>query len=210
MQTSTPQLTHICTVAIDAFAHHGLHPAAMEQVAADVGLSLDALRRYFPDAAALYAQAFRESAREESIYSRAVFDAEPVHADPGSLYCQLLPVRFDDSPHLRFLLRAAYQPPPELRSALAPRFQAFLDDVAVGIRSKVSARTTPRSSGHDAPALEMLYLDVLDGVFRSLLNGVDPKIHARLEALAALVPRPPIHRRRLAPDVHLVLARDRL
>jgi AcrR family transcriptional regulator len=169
MRHQSAHLGPICDAAIALFDRDGFDAVTLEQVSTVVGISTESLRLYFPDIAALYAQAFREAVRIESIYLRAAFEAEVNGQAVGTFYCELLPSRFADSADLRFLLRAAYAPPPSLRLGIASRFAGFIDDI-VGEYRKAGEHGADRERP-DAAVLEMRYLDAVESVFLQLVDG---------------------------------------
>ena len=113
MRVLSPSAEKICLVAVEQFAESGYDAASLNDIAVAVGMRKPSLYAHFSGKVDLFEAVFERAIEAERLYVEGCFAGDG--GLPGALYAQQLSERFLESAHLRFLLRAAFFPPADLR-----------------------------------------------------------------------------------------------
>ncbi|NWL47422.1 TetR family transcriptional regulator [Pseudomonas hunanensis] len=126
----TPSAANICAVAVGHFAEHGYHASSLNEVATRAGMRKASLYAHFANKDALFQKVFALALEQELQHVQACFATERGSADiVGSGYARRLIARYEQSAHLRFLLRTAFLPPQELRAVVSAGYEHYLSEV---------------------------------------------------------------------------------
>ena len=180
MRTLTPSAQKICAIAVEQFAERGYDVASLNDIAAAVGMRKPSLYAHFSSKDDLFEAAFERALEMERLYVEGCFAAD--NGLPGALYSQRLGERYQESAHLRFLLRAAFFPPAELRSLISTGFEGYLARMGE-IFSKALQRQLP---GLDEERRELFvdaYLGVIDSLIVELIYAGQAAYERRLKAM---------------------------
>ena len=113
MRTLTPSAQKICAIAVEQFAERGYDVASLNDIAAAAGMRKPSLYAHFSSKEDLFEAAFERAVEAERLYVEQCF-AQCDDALPGAGYAHCLGERYQQSAHLRFLLRTAFFPPAAL------------------------------------------------------------------------------------------------
>lgn len=126
----TASAANICAVAVGHFADHGYDASSLNEIANLAGMRKASLYAHFANKDALFQQVFRIALGHELQHVTACFAKEQDSTDiVGAAYAQQLIARYEQSAHLRFLLRTAFLPPQELRPVVSAGYEHYLTHV---------------------------------------------------------------------------------
>jgi len=180
MRVLSPSAEKICLVAVEQFAESGYDAASLNDIAVAVGMRKPSLYAHFSGKVDLF----------EAVFERAL-EAERLHVDgcfaeddglPGALYGERMAQRYRESAHLRFLLRAAFFPPAELRSMISSGFEGHLARVGE-VFGKALEQQFPRLKGERRQLFVDAYLGVIDSLIVELIYAGEAAYERRLKAM---------------------------
>lgn len=125
MRTLTPSAQKVCAIAVAQFAEHGYDAASLNDIAAAAGMRKPSLYAHFSSKDDLFEAVFERAVEAERLYVEQCF-AQCDDALPGAGYAHCLGERYQQSAHLRFLLRTAFFPPAALRPIISAGFEGYL------------------------------------------------------------------------------------
>lgn len=176
MRTLTPSAQKICAIAVEQFAEHGYDAASLNDIAVAAGMRKPSLYAHFSSKDDLFEAVFERALEAERLYVQDCF-AQCADEVPGARYSHCLGERYQQSAHLRFLLRTAFFPPAALRPIISLGFEGYLTRLG-----EVFAQALGACLPHLPLARRGLYVDAYLGVVDSLsveLIYAGPEAYAR-------------------------------
>lgn len=181
----TPSAANICAMAVGHFADHGYDASSLNEIASLAGMRKASLYAHFANKDALFHKVFELALAQELLHVAACFDAETESvAIAGEVYARGLIERYERSAHLRFLLRTAFLPPAELRSAVSAGYEHYLAEIRVAFTALLHARHAwahPEDSRTETYA--EAYLGIIDSLHVELFYASSDTCKRRTEAL---------------------------
>lgn len=167
MSERTPAADRICLAAVAHFAERGYDAASLNDIAESVAIRKASLYSHFSGKDELYLAAFNDA----------------IHVESGYV-SRCLARRYGQSPHLRFLLKAAYLPPRHLQQLMDENYEGYLGLLLDGFRQRLQAW----AGGHPlAPESVRLYgqayLGIVDSLHVKLVYAGGSKFNARWQAM---------------------------
>lgn len=180
MRVLSPSAEKICVVAVEQFAESGYDAASLNDIAVAVGMRKPSLYAHFSGKVDLFEAVFERAIEAERLYVDGCFAADT--GLPGALYGQRLAERFQESAHLRFLLRAAFFPPADLRPMISSGFEAYL--LRMGeVFGKELAEQFPLLNAERRQLFVDAYLGVIDSLTVELIYAGQAAYERRLKAM---------------------------
>lgn len=137
----TPSASNICSMAVGHFADHGYDASSLNEIATLAGMRKASLYAHFASKDALFHKVFELSLAHELLHVAACFEAEADScAIAGEVYARGLIRRYEQSAHLRFLLRTAFLPPADLRAAVSAGYEQYLGQIRAAFIDLLRAR----------------------------------------------------------------------
>lgn len=178
---------NICAVAVVHFADHGYDASSLNEIAVGAGMRKASLYAHFVSKDALFQRVFQIALTHEYQYIARCFEEEARHQGiPGHLHLERLIGRYEDSAHLRFLLRTAYFPPADIRSVITAGFEGYL----ARIRQDFQLAAQARYKTVQPEALEVFcdaYLGIVDSLHVELIYSTPQGYVKRLAALMRIL-----------------------
>lgn len=170
----------IKNAAMNRFAEQGYDATAMSEIAGDVGIKAPAIYAHFRSKEELFKELLRTAIEQELSTTKQRLDQDGRTEDILWNFLQSFGVRFEEDPHLRFLLHVYYLPPQKIKHQLLPIIDEY-NDKREGIISNIFNRLPP--SRLQSEQLAEAYLGIIDSVQAEALYGGREKFQKRLEAL---------------------------
>lgn len=185
----TPSAANICAVAIGHFAEHGYDASSLNEIATLAGMRKASLYAHFASKDALFHQAFELALVEELEHAAACFQNESLQAPgAGEVYAERLIERYEQSAHLRFLLRTAYLPPVELRTVITAGFERYLEQIRLAFLEQLQAREAwARNDVSRAEEYAEVYMAIVDSLHVELFYASSAKCRRRSSILLRLL-----------------------
>ncbi|MDU9394159.1 helix-turn-helix domain-containing protein [Pseudomonas sp. zfem002] len=180
MRVLSPSAEKICVVAVEQFAESGYDAASLNDIAVAVGMRKPSLYAHFSSKVDLFEAVFERALEAERLHVEGCFAADA--GLPGALYGQRLAERFQESAHLRFLLRAAFFPPADLRGMISSGFEAYLARMGE-IFGKALAQQFPQLGTERRQLFVDAYLGVVDSLTVELIYAGQAAYERRLKAM---------------------------
>jgi len=180
MRVLSPSAEKICVVAVEQFAESGYDAASLNDIAVAVGMRKPSLYAHFSSKVDLFEAVFERAIEAERLYVEGCFAADG--GLPGALYGQRLAERFQESAHLRFLLRAAFFPPADLRPMISSGFEAYLERMGE-VFGKALEQQFPRLVAQRRQLFVDAYLGVIDSLTVELIYAGQAAYERRLRAM---------------------------
>ncbi|MCU1720366.1 TetR/AcrR family transcriptional regulator [Pseudomonas sp. 5P_5.1_Bac1] len=180
MRTLSPSAEKICGVAVGQFAESGYDAASLNDIAVAVGMRKPSLYAHFNSKDDLFEAVFERALEAERIYVEGCFAAD--RGLPGALYAERLAERYQESAHLRFLLRAAFFPPAELRPMISAGFEGYLARMGEFF-GKALQRQLPKLDEERRALFVDAYLGVVDSLIVELIYAGQAAYERRLKAM---------------------------
>lgn len=180
MRVLSPSAEKICGVAVEQFAESGYDAASLNDIAVAVGMRKPSLYAHFSGKVDLFEAVFERAVEAERLYVESCFAADS--GLPGALYGQRLAERYQESAHLRFLLRAAFFPPADLRPMISAGFEGYLARMGE-VFGKALAQQFPRLSAERRELFADAYLGVIDSLIVELIYAGQAAYERRLRAM---------------------------
>lgn len=180
MRVLSPSAEKICLVAVEQFAESGYDAASLNDIAVAVGMRKPSLYAHFSGKVDLFEAVFERAIEAERLYVEGCFAADD--GLPGALYAQQLSERFLASAHLRFLLRAAFFPPADLRPLVSSGFEGYLARMGE-VFGKALERQFPQLDGGRRELFVDAYLGVVDSLIVELIYAGQAAYERRLRAM---------------------------
>ena len=186
MKPLTPSASNICAVAVEHFAEHGYDASSLNEIAGRAGMRKASLYAHFVSKDELFQTVFEIALEHEHQHIASCFKEEAEHMGvPGQLHLERLIGRYDVSAHLRFLLRAAYFPPADIRSVITTGFEDYLAWIRQCFQS--AANDKYQSAGSQPEQFEVFcdaYLGIVDSLHVELIYATPQGYAKRLAALS--------------------------
>lgn len=189
LKTLTPSAANICAMAVGHFADHGYDASSLNEIAILSGMRKASLYAHFASKDALFNQVFEIALVRELEHVAACFDDEPASpAIAGTVYALRLIGRYEQSAHLRFLLRTAYLPPAELRKTITTGFEHYLEQIRLAYVELLQTRYAwARSDSRLREEYAEAYLGVIDSLHVELFYASPEKCQRRSAILLRLL-----------------------
>ncbi|WP_306342502.1 MULTISPECIES: TetR/AcrR family transcriptional regulator [Pseudomonas] len=185
----TPSAANICAMAVGHFADHGYDASSLNEIAALAGMRKASLYAHFASKDALFHQVFELALAHELDHVATCFEAEAGgSAIVGLCYAQHLIGRYEQSAHLRFLLRTAFLPPAELREAVSAGYEHYLGRIRTAFVGLLRMRHA--WAAHDESRVETYaeaYLGIIDSLHVELFYASPDTCKRRTVALFRLL-----------------------
>ena len=180
MRVLSPSAEKICGVAVELFAESGYDAASLNDIAVAVGMRKPSLYAHFSGKVDLFEAVFERAVEAERLYVEGCFAADS--GLPGALYGERLAERYQESAHLRFLLRAAFFPPADLRPMISSGFEAYLARMGE-VFGKALEQQFPRLNGERRQLFADAYLGVIDSLTVELIYAGQAAYERRVKAM---------------------------
>jgi len=180
MRVLSPSAEKICGVAVELFAESGYDAASLNDIAVAVGMRKPSLYAHFSGKVDLFEAVFERAVEAERLYVEGCFAADS--GLPGALYGERLAERYQESAHLRFLLRAAFFPPADLRPMISSGFEAYLARMGE-VFGKALEQQFPRLNGERRMLFADAYLGVIDSLTVELIYAGQAAYERRVKAM---------------------------
>lgn len=180
MRVLSPSAEKICGVAVELFAESGYDAASLNDIAVAVGMRKPSLYAHFSGKVDLFEAVFERAVEAERLYVDGCFAADT--GLPGALYGERLAERYQESPHLRFLLRAAFFPPADLRPMISSGFEAYLERMGE-VFGRALELQFPRLNGERRQLFVDAYLGVIDSLTVELIYAGQAAYERRVKAM---------------------------
>ncbi|THU01986.1 TetR/AcrR family transcriptional regulator [Lampropedia puyangensis] len=179
----TEAFQRVCDAALAHFSVAGYDGASLNEIALLVGIRKASLYSHVASKEALYLQILQDAVEVEECYVRQVLGPLSKGELPGQAYVSTIAQRYADSVHLRFLLRAAFLPPEQLRATVGPTYEGFVsqlqDCFATQLDACVVAPLLPQVSERFAIA----YAGIVESLYVELIYAGRIKMAKREEAM---------------------------
>lgn len=176
-------------MAVGHFAEHGYDASSLNEIAILAGMRKASLYAHFASKDALFHQVFELALAHELEHVAGCFREELNHHDiAGRIYAQRLIERYEQSAHLRFLLRTAFLPPAELRGVVSAGYEAYLGRIHAAFSDVLRARHA--WAGDDEVRRELYaeaYLGIIDSLHVELFYASPQTCARRSVALFRLL-----------------------
>jgi AcrR family transcriptional regulator len=186
MNTRSASADNICAVAIAHFSEHGYDASSLTDIAQRAGMRKASLYSHFASKDDLYLEAFSDAIDDELAFMQACFDDEsssaPAPATAGKLYCDRMENRYEQSGHLRFLLRTAYLPPNTLHETIVSRYTALLSKLEQNYKVSL-ARSAPWLPTKRIDLYGKAFLGIVDSLHVELIYAEGVALKVRQAAL---------------------------
>lgn len=180
MRVLSPSAEKICVVAVELFAESGYDAASLNDIAVAVGMRKPSLYAHFSGKVDLFEAVFERAVEAERLYVDGCFAADT--GLPGALYGERLAERYQASAHLRFLLRAAFFPPADLRPMISSGFEAYLERMGE-VFGKALELQFPRLNAERRQLFVDAYLGVIDSLTVELIYAGQAAYERRVKAM---------------------------
>lgn len=181
--TDADELTPLQTAALNRFADQGYNGASLAQIAGDVGIKTPSIYAHFKGKDELFLSLIPPvSANELRLTREALSGASPL---PGRLHAYLenLGERFESTPHMRFLLHAAYMPPVHLLARVKRDMDAHMSKHTEIVAEVFSGITNVQLS---ADTLATAYVGIIDSLQSEMIYIGKENFRKRLAAMWAV------------------------
>ncbi|MEW6464035.1 MAG: helix-turn-helix domain-containing protein [Pseudomonadota bacterium] len=185
----TPSAANICAMAVGHFAEHGYDASSLNEIALLAGMRKASLYAHFASKDALFHQVFELALAQELEHVAGCF-ADEASSDEivGKVYALRLPCRYVRSAHLRFLLRTAFLPPADLRSAVGSGYEAYLARLRDAFSDSLRERYAwARRDDERVTGYAEAYLGIIDSLHVELFYASPDTCVRRSEALFGLL-----------------------
>lgn len=176
-------------MAVGHFADHGYDASSLNEIAILAGMRKASLYAHFASKDALFHQVFELALAHELDHVASCFAAEiGSNAIVGQCYAERLIERYEHSAHLRFLLRTAFLPPAELRTAVSAGYEHYLGQIREAFADLLHTRHA--WAQHDQVRVETYaeaYLGIIDSLHVELFYASAQTCERRIVALFRLL-----------------------
>lgn len=174
-------------LALDQFAKDGYDAASLNDIAIRAGIKKPSLYAHFESKDKLYETTLQLALRGELSYLGTQFVAARVKTSAviGHQYLNDLQNRYANSSALRFLLRAAFYPPPPLRELVSAGFKEYLESIRAYFQSTLKD-CFPEVCDSTIDLLAEAYMAMIDSLHVELIYGDEHAYKCRFAALGRL------------------------
>ena len=165
----------IADAAVLHFADKGFDAGSLNAVADIVGIKKATIYSHFKNKDELFLYAFNDAITIESAFVSECFASDKIS---GECYLAQVAQRYNESGHLRLLLRTSFISPKGLSQQVALGYESFLED----IKSQFICGL-PTDTCSDSFLLADAYLGIIDSVHVELLYATPYAAEMRRKAL---------------------------
>ncbi|MCD8349441.1 MAG: TetR/AcrR family transcriptional regulator; helix-turn-helix transcriptional regulator [Planctomycetaceae bacterium] len=176
-------LSSLQRFALRRFAEQGYYGTKLSHIAEDAGIKPPSVYAHFKNKEALFLSLIPAAVGYELAHMEAMLADSAPHQKVLLGYLESIGARFKATHHMRFLIQAAFLPPPELIKPVCKQMDAFFADQEAMVR---------RYFG-DVPAgklepetLAAAYLGIMDSLMTTILFAGLSDYTSRLHALWAV------------------------
>ncbi|MGA0617601.1 TetR/AcrR family transcriptional regulator [Paracoccus sp. KR1-242] len=181
MSSLSPTAERICDAAIRHFAEVGYEGSSLNEIATDVGIRKASLYSHFRGKDELFLAALSVALEVEQAFVAEAY-ASPAPDGAGSGYVQEIDKRYPTSPHLRFLLRAAYLLPKSIAKQVGAGYEGFLASLRQHYLVQLDA-DRPGLAEDDRNGFAESYVGIVESLFVELTYGSTKAMAVRRDAL---------------------------
>lgn len=183
MTNRSPASDRVCEAAVAHFAIHGYDGASLNDIAASIGIRKASLYSHFSGKDALYLQVLEDAVANESDYVAKTLAGTATTAGPGAAYVRAIAARYEESVHLRYLLRTVFLPPATHRDIIGRVYVQFLERLREGFLCQLRERSPTPLSDDDAKRYGLTYIGIVESLYVELVyEGAEP-MKARRDAM---------------------------
>ncbi|WP_410529517.1 TetR/AcrR family transcriptional regulator (plasmid) [Serratia sp. AXJ-M] len=169
----------ISDAAVLHFAEKGFDAGSLNAVAEMAGIKKATIYSHFKNKDELFIYVFEEAIAVESVFALQCFSRD---RHVGECYLAQVTQRYQNSGHLRLLLRTAFIPPEGVREQVASGYEKFLAQ----LKSKFLAGLVDKDD-KDMSMLAEAYLGIVDSVHVELLYATPVAAEIRRRSLWKLL-----------------------
>ncbi|WP_128253753.1 TetR/AcrR family transcriptional regulator [Falsirhodobacter deserti] len=181
MSSLSPTAERLCNAAIRHFAEVGYEGGSLNEIATNVGIRKASLYSHFRGKDELFLAALSVALEVEQTFVAGAF-AQPVSDGAGSAYVLAIEERYPASPHLRFLLRAAYLLPKSIATQVGAGYEGFLALLRQHYLDQLDVNR-PGLAKADRDCFAEAYVGIVESLFVELTYGNPKAMAARRDAL---------------------------
>ncbi|MDH5859157.1 TetR/AcrR family transcriptional regulator [Lampropedia aestuarii] len=188
MTVKSAAFERVCEAAVAHFAVAGYDGASLNEIALMVGIKKASLYSHVASKDALYLQVLHDAAEQEMAFAANALQktAKPrgasALAGPGASFIYSIAKRYEDSVHLRFLLRAAFLPPVALKADVGKVYDGFLHAVEQGFKVQLR-QAAPEATTAQMNLFATAYVGVVDSLYVELVYVDKARMTKRAKAL---------------------------
>lgn len=177
----SPAALRICAVAVNHLAERGYDGSSLGEIADLAGMRKASLYSHFAgkDSLVFHVMAIAMDVEEEFVSGCFAVETGPLR---GERYLTTIAQRYQESAHLRFVLRTAYAPPYAIHDKVVNDYRAFQET----IRSLFAGSVSDFGEAN-AERLVEAYVGAVDSIQVELLYGTSEAVEKRQRALWSLI-----------------------
>jgi len=183
MTNRSPASDRVCEAAVAHFAIHGYDGASLNDIAASIGIRKASLYSHFSSKDALYLQVLEDAVAIESAYAAEALAGAVTNAGPGAAYVQAIAARYEDSVHLRYLLRTVFLPPAAHRDTIGRVYLRLLELVREGFLRQLGECSPTPLSKDQATRYGLAYIGIVESLYVELVYEGPEPMKARHDAM---------------------------
>lgn len=183
MTNRSPASDRVCEAAVAHFAIQGYDGASLNDIAASIGIRKASLYSHFSGKDALYLQVLEDAVAIESDYVTKTLAGAATTAGPGAAYVRTIAARYEQSVHLRYLLRTVFLPPATHRDIIGRVYVKFLELVREGFLCQLRECSANAVSVDDASLYGLSYVGIVESLYVELVYAGPEPMKARRDAM---------------------------
>lgn len=183
MSELSPALQRICTAATTHFAENGYEGASLSTIAAMVGIRKASLYSHVAGKDALFLLCLQEAIATEKAFVSQMFEGEVGPEGPGAAYALALGDRFENSIHLRLVMRAAFLPPDIHRTTITQQFECLSELLRQSYLEQFQQVFGERFTPEQAHLYASAYQGILDSMCVELQYATRTQMQVRYTAM---------------------------
>lgn len=165
----------ISNAAVQHFADKGFDAGSLNIVAEMVGIKKATIYSHFKNKDELFIYVFNDAIATESVFAKTCFFREVIS---GEGYLAQVTQRYQESAHLRLLLRTAFIPPEGLRQQVVSGYESFLETIKTQFIAGLAV-----DENSEKLLLIDAYLGIIDSVHVELIYATKDAAEKRRKAL---------------------------
>ncbi|WP_296252100.1 TetR/AcrR family transcriptional regulator [uncultured Stenotrophomonas sp.] len=183
MSNRSPAADRVCEAAVAHFAIHGYDGASLNDIAASIGIRKASLYSHFASKDALYLQVLEDAMAIESAYVVQALAGAATAAGPGAVYMRAIARRYEESVHLRYLLRTVFLPPATYRDIIGRMYVQFLELVREGFLRQLRECSSTALSDDHAKRYGLTYIGIVESLYVEIVYEGPEPMKARRDAM---------------------------
>lgn len=176
-------LSPLQRVALRRFAEQGYYGTKLSHIAEDAGIKPPSVYAHFKNKEALFLSLLPAAISYELAHMECMLAATAPHQEVLRGYLESIGKRFKATHHMRFLIQAAFLPPPELIKQVCTQMDGFFADQEAMVRRYFRSVPPGRLEPEE---LAGAYLGIMDSLMTTILFAGMSDYTSRLHALWAV------------------------